>query len=161
MLMGRMNSATFQRRLSCAALVLAFTIVGCQKKPPPTLADTFADMRLATVKARLKSGADPNEQDSQGRSMLHAAVFYGKLDIVRYLLEHNATLDIRTPTGITPLAVAVWRDDIKIAEFLIRQGADVNATSTKDGRTVLDVSKSDQMTKMLLAHGAKHGTGMQ
>jgi ankyrin repeat protein len=156
-----MNIATLQRRFSRLALVLALTIVSCQKRPPPTLADTFADMRLATVKARLNSGADPNEQDSQGRSMLHAAVFYGKLDIVRYLLEHKATLDIRTPTGITPLAVAVWRDDIKIAEFLIRQGADVNVRSSRDGRSILDVSKSDAMTKLLLAHGAKHGSELQ
>ena len=58
--------------------------------------------------------------------------------------------------GYTPLHMAVWNGDVKIVEFLLGKGADVNARSTRTGmrspifRAVNDVA----MTSLLLGYGA-------
>ena len=69
----------------------------------------------------------------------------GNLDAVTKLLEANANPDNANPMGLTPLMVAVLKNNDsndsndnykKIINLLLEKGADVNATD-KNGQTVL------------------------
>jgi ankyrin repeat protein len=57
------------------------------------------------VETLLKAGADPNKQDSQGRTALHFV--FGKPQIAHLLLSHGADPTIMDKYGTSPLNVAL------------------------------------------------------
>lgn len=82
------------------------------------------------VSALLKAGVSPNMSH---RNPLVMAVEKGNLELVRMLVEAGADVNGRDPKGntmhgVTPLFMA---DDLAIASYLIKHGADVNATPIK------------------------------
>ncbi|MCL5436706.1 MAG: ankyrin repeat domain-containing protein [Candidatus Dependentiae bacterium] len=109
----------------------------------------------------LTSGADINEPDGEGMTMLHWASYLGQDDMVRFLLKHAKTsgldCNIRTWTGgKAPLHFSVTRGKIAIAKMLIRASADINITD-KDGATALGLAYQNRdfdASIMLLRHGA-------
>jgi len=54
-----------------------------------------------------------------------------------------------------PLPTAVAWNRLEMAEFLIKKGADVNIRDDFQGYTPLDYAKSDEMRTLLIKHGAK------
>ena len=56
-----------------------------------------------------------------------AAAAFGRLDVVKLLIERNADVESRTSTGSTPLRVAAYEGHIDIVRCLVERGADVNA----------------------------------
>ncbi|KAG8197559.1 hypothetical protein JTE90_007294 [Oedothorax gibbosus] len=48
------------------------------------------------------------------------------MDIVRHLLETGADPNVKLSDGLTPLYLAVGRDDMEIADCLLKSGADCN-----------------------------------
>ena len=64
---------------------------------------------------------------------LHLATLYGKLDIVRLLLDHGATYNSEDKFGRTPLHLVATgeynleQDRVRTAQLLLDRGADVNA----------------------------------
>ena len=85
----------------------------------------------------LTYGADPNYQDSTGRTALVYAVVTGE-EIVRVLLEHGADPNISDNSKRTPLMLAALDAGMEsgIIETLIEYGADVNAQDD-DGMNAL------------------------
>src|SRR6266853_4262222 len=106
-----MSVSLLQLRLYRLGFVLAFTMVGCSQKAPPTLIETLRDSCLANVKARLEQGANVDEQDSKGRTLLHAAAYHGDFESVTYLIERGANPNLLTMAGFTPLHAAVFKDN--------------------------------------------------
>lgn len=80
----------------------------------------------------LKKGDDVNAQASllpiKGSTALHFATFSGHLEIVKALIAYGAHVNVPTDQGHTPLSLAVLseRRETDIAEFLIKNGADVD-----------------------------------
>lgn len=69
----------------------------------------------------------------------------------------EASFNIRSKQGNTPLIAAVNNNQYEMAKTLILNGADVNA-SNKEGETALLKAKSlhnDQMTQLLIENGAQ------
>ena len=58
------------------------------------------------------------------------ATFNNYTDIVRLLIEKGANIECYNPVGCTPLIIASY-GNYEICEFLIQNGADVNARRTK------------------------------
>jgi len=54
----------------------------------------------------VSAGADVNASDNNGVTALHRAVRNGNMDLVKFLLNHNAHLDVRDKHGQTPLHLA-------------------------------------------------------
>ena len=52
---------------------------------------------------------------------------YGKESILDLLLDNNATVDILSGQGYTPLMLAAGEGNLNIVEKLLTKGADVNA----------------------------------
>jgi ankyrin repeat protein len=55
----------------------------------------------------LKAGADVNAVDSRGQTALHGAAQKGWNQIVQYLADHGAKVDVKDKKGLTPLDAAM------------------------------------------------------
>ncbi|KAH7056462.1 ankyrin repeat-containing domain protein [Linnemannia elongata] len=81
-----------------------------------------SDGDLAAVKAFInEKGVSINAQDEFGYSALHAAASYGHKELITYLLENGADVNIQDPEGDSPLFVC---ETVDIAEMLVKAGAD-------------------------------------
>ncbi|AEM23266.1 ankyrin repeat-containing protein [Brachyspira intermedia PWS/A] len=87
------------------------------------------------------------------------AIEYKQTDIINYLLENNADINLKEElTGFTPLMASFH--NIAIAELLIEKGADIEARNV-DGINALVYAVSlndEEMVKFLLAKGADANT---
>jgi ankyrin repeat protein len=81
---------------------------------------------LEKVRALIASGADINAQDDNGFTALHFAAQENKAEIVDFLLQHNANLEIPDAHGNAPLfrAVFSYRGDGRTIQILLKAGAD-------------------------------------
>ncbi|XXG97047.1 hypothetical protein Hte_003341 [Hypoxylon texense] len=71
--------------------------------------------------------------NKQRRSRLHYIQQTTPVSVVQPLLEDRALLNGRDRHGYTPLAVAVRKGNIDVAEYLVKQGAKVNVLSPTFG----------------------------
>lgn len=55
---------------------------------------TFHQGNVEFAKLLIKKGANVNQRDGLGKSILSVAAFYGFTELVRLLLKHNATVDV-------------------------------------------------------------------
>jgi len=89
--------------------------------------------KLDVVKYLLDNGADINEvgiehptderyKEDMG-SALHKAVDGGHEDVVRFLLDKGADVSLKDPLGRTPMALALARNNARMAELLKAHGA--------------------------------------
>ena len=64
--------------------------------------------RPEMVELLIEYGANVNHQSTRsGQTPLHLAAKYGYVDVAKCLLAHGARVDIRDPSGLTPLACTV------------------------------------------------------
>ena len=94
------------------------------------------------------------------------ATWYGWLEIVQMLLEHNADIHAQNDMGNTALHIAASHGRTNVLQLLLNHGADLNAKDNK-GSTPLHHSSlrkwegfspfawgSVDATRLLLEHGA-------
>ena len=62
---------------------------------------------IEAIKLCLQAGVDINAVDSRGQTALHGAAFWGLDDIVQFLADHGAKLDVKDRQGKTPLDAAM------------------------------------------------------
>jgi ankyrin repeat protein len=85
-------------------------------------------------------GADVNQEDMDGCTPLFITVKKGHESVVRCMVkELGADVNKSTHDGSTPLMVAAYKHKFKIVTFLLKYGADAQA-SASDG-TAADISK--------------------
>jgi FOG: Ankyrin repeat len=68
-----------------------------------------------------------------GLTPLHVASFMGCMNIVIYLLQHDASPDVPTVRGETPLHLAARANQTDIIRILLRNGAQVDARARVSG----------------------------
>jgi ankyrin repeat protein len=114
----------------------------------------------AMIELLISNGADVNAINPHGITLLHTAIFFGRVDFVRTLLGHNAKLNVKTISGDypgeTPLHMAAFTGNEDIVKLLLSYGVDINATD-KSGNTPLRrcVDKGHQkLVELLIAKGA-------
>ncbi|XP_008546697.1 ankyrin repeat and sterile alpha motif domain-containing protein 1B isoform X1 [Microplitis demolitor] len=89
--------------------------------------------------ASLRRGPGANVQDASGYSALHHAALNGHKEIVKLLLQYEASTNVVDAKGSSPLHLAAWAGDADIVRLLLSQGPsvpNVNLT-TKDNETAL------------------------
>ena len=74
--------------------------------------------------------------DKHGGSLLHFASMKGYAPIVTKLLDKGAKVDMKDNAGDTSLHVATSKDKSKVAEILIRNGANVNCEGAEKKRPI-------------------------
>ncbi|MBP7584395.1 MAG: ankyrin repeat domain-containing protein [Spirochaetes bacterium] len=119
--------------------------------------------RLEIARLLVKNGALVNEKGSQEGTALLTAVTYGNRELARFLLEQGAysavagtigeTTVLKSIDNITPLHVAVLKDDIETADLLVSHLANLNAV-TGEGEVPMNFAKNEKMISYLFAKGA-------
>jgi len=103
-----------------------------------------------------KGGADINNVGANGNTPLTRSAFDGRLDTLRYCLDHGANLDHRTANGESSLLIALKSAHFKLAKLLLERGAHIDETDAC-GRTALMygcMSKRQDIVAMALEEGA-------
>ena len=109
----------------------------------------------------LDRGVDANVQDKYQRTPLHIASTYGKLEIIRLLLEHGAAVNAVDNKGDIPLHKVPQgrhnpQDGVHVTQLLLDHGGNVNALN-KEQYTPLHATCSFgqlEIAELLLEHGA-------
>lgn len=100
-------------------------------------------------KLLLKHGVDPNTLDSNSASLLLHSTRLGLVENAQLLLEHGADINLKSGVNLTPPIVRAASDNqLTMAEFLLKNGAFVNAQN-KHGTTALHCAVSNKNIKMM------------
>ncbi|XP_069972992.1 putative ankyrin-containing lipoprotein Lxx09580 [Penaeus vannamei] len=100
---------------------------------PPALASlqsAAGDGDLAGVIAALAAGANIDGFEGE-RTALTAAAEGGHYDVVEYLLDEGASIDLREKSKFTALMLAAQGGHLDVVRLLVERGADVTATKTQ------------------------------
>ena len=92
---------------------------------------------------------------------LHLAVYFGLDDIVRYLVEAGAELDVKDGEGRTPLSWAVELGRSSIAKYLLNHGADANMPERLQNTLGWAIVNGDpSLFQVLIGYGARPGCAL-
>jgi ankyrin repeat protein len=95
----------------------------------------------------LCSGFDIDSQVEQ-RTVLHASANAGNAEVVRWLLQHGAAVNVRGRMGRTPLHLAAERNrSPRVVRVLLEHGASLSAKDDL-GMTPLDVARHHGQTSL-------------
>ncbi|KOX71230.1 Ankyrin repeat and sterile alpha motif domain-containing protein 1B [Melipona quadrifasciata] len=92
-----------------------------------------------TVLLGLRRGPGANVQDASGYSALHHAALNGHKEVVKLLLQYEASTNVVDAKGSSPLHLAAWAGDAEIVRLILTQGPSVPKVNltTKDNETAL------------------------
>ncbi len=122
-------------------------------RPPIHVAVETGDE--VVVAALIDLGQDPNET-SLGTFPLFVAFEGHHWEAAAVLVEHRAAIQETDSDGRTPLHHVAGGGPVSLAELLLKNGAEVNATTHSD-HTPLDMTRDIEMHEFLVAKGAKPG----
>jgi ankyrin repeat protein len=117
--------------------------------------------RTDAVASFIRDGADPNQPDSRGGTLLHTAALFGWTEVVGVLVRAGAKVNAADAEGVTPLHHAASGGHAELVEALLRAGADPRLKDKK-GETpvsrgmlplVSTQGRDRQIMDLLLQHG--------
>jgi len=95
---------------------------------------------------------------ADGFQPLGLAAFFGQVEVVRFLLEHEATVDSpsRNPMRVMPLHSAAANRHLEICRLLLEHGAPVNAAQADDFTPLHQAAQNGQLelVRLLLDYEA-------
>lgn len=100
------------------------------------------------LKNSIASGADINEEDSEGRTALHFACGYGEVKCAQALLEAGAKVDALDKNKNTALHYAAGYGRKECVALLLQHGAAVTLQNL-DGKTAIDVAKLNNQNEVV------------
>ncbi len=111
---------------------------------------------LDEVRDLLARGADPNEENEDGETVLFMAVEDGTTDIARELLSYKADADHRSKDGRNPLFAIDDETPEELVRLLLDAGSDVSVKDSEGFSVLMHAAEnaSPKVLKMLIDAGA-------
>ena len=110
------------------------------------------------VKKYIKEGADVNDANESGESVLAFAIRQGcDIELLMLLIESGADIFDFDEEGVSIFDMAITYNNIDIVNYIIEKGIDVNSTKRRSGFTPLMAAVSygrGEIVKILLDNGA-------
>ncbi|KAL5022809.1 hypothetical protein ScPMuIL_001964 [Solemya velum] len=111
------------------------------------------DTRLVVEKQMLedikKGTLNMEHRDVYGATPLHIGAANGYLELIKYLLDNNVSVDVRDAESWQPIhAAACWMQP-EVLEMLVQHGADLDA-KTRSGETAFDICEDPEMKQKIL-----------
>jgi len=98
---------------------------------------------LKKVEKAIKDGLSVNASNPEsGDPLIFTASLMGHTDIIAYLLEKDADVNVRKHDGNTPLHAAAFLGRTEAVKLLLKHGADANARNN-DGGSAMDSATLD------------------
>lgn len=112
----------------------------------------------AIIQTLLDNGADVNEHDSSGNSVLiYACRFKANEDVIKMLINYGANVNARDNDWKSVLMYASQNDNVEVLRILVNAGANINA-KMENGSTALTIAAQNNpnldVVKFLLENGA-------
>ena len=121
------------------AVVLAASTVFAA--PPSNEAvDAVKKGDLALFKKSVTEAEGANGSLENGKSILMYAVWEGREEIVKYLIDLGADVNAKDKEGKTALMLAVWRERLNIVKLLVVNKADKKAKNN-EGLEAADIAE--------------------
>ncbi|MDP1613880.1 MAG: ankyrin repeat domain-containing protein [Sulfuritalea sp.] len=111
---------------------------------------------IAMMELFVSRGADINKVNSFGEQALLHAAWKGRLDAVRWLVEHGARLN-REGREWAALHYGVFAGHPEVVSYLLERGADINALSSNGSTPLMMAAREgrEAIARTLLAAGAR------
>jgi ankyrin repeat protein len=130
---------------------------------PETIFKTVSSGHIKVVEYLLEDHADINIYSQRtGRTLLMEAAWWGKLDLVYFLIKKGADVNLLSNEGYTALGEAVRNAEgsplqYDIVKYLIKNGADVNLSAPFHMTPLMSASWFNQtaLINLLIENGAK------
>ena len=118
--------------------------------PITPLLELATTHRTDSVRALLDAGAQVDEADSDGITVLGWAAIANRVEMARLLIERGADVNHLDKKGMTPLLYAASIDfgGSEMVDLLLQSGARTNAR-TKEGLTALELARKYHHTHLL------------
>ena len=81
---------------------------------------------------------------------LRAACFEGRLDIVRYLIEHGADMNLANKYNNSCLMIAAYKNRLDVVKYLIEQSVEQNGDLDRAGGSQTEIYKRELRASPLL-----------
>ncbi len=110
----------------------------------------------------VEAGADVRKKHIfEDRQIIHMAAAVGEVDFIAMAIRSGAAVDTRAKNGVTPLMIAIFSGHADAVDFLLRSGANPNATAGESKETPLHLAarrpgQDNRVAKLLVTHGAKY-----
>lgn len=122
------------------------------------LHDLAREGDVLSAEVILDAGGEIDLPDDEGRRPLHEAAYFGRLDMVQFLVANGAIIDAPIhPFGYTALYYAVQQGHAAVATWLHAQGARLDVRDRLTGRGLLHHAAANgdmHMAGILIAAGA-------
>jgi ankyrin repeat protein len=108
---------------------------------------------LEVCKCLIEAGADPVRERSFMGSPFHLAIANGNVQLVELILERGVSSAVQVPSApdnLTPFQFAVQNRKLELIALIGRRGEEDLAQRSADGRTLLQLARSDKQTVALL-----------
>ncbi len=110
----------------------------------------------------INRGADVSMADGFGLTPIHYAAAHGRLDVIKILLKKGIDINVGNKKVGTPLHYAfpfarpLQKYSLTTAEFLLKEGADINATVSSGETPLYNVARMGncEWVRFLIEHGA-------
>lgn len=143
--------------LTVSILTFTLSAYAQEDKEEEKMITSAAKGEYSKVVSLIKKGVNINAKNKARWTALAYACKYGHGDIVQYLVENNADVNLTVNVGSTPLQVALNMKFFKIADYLIKHGADVNIPDITGMTALAWAAKSGDLktVQYLIENGAE------